>query len=78
MQQRRSGGDHAEGPEGRAEQVDEYEVLRRDEMPRVEVHIVRSGNKPGGIGEPGVPPIGGIILKCAILLRDFRWNIRWF
>lgn len=37
---------------------DGYEVLRIDEMPKVEVHIVPSANKPSGVGEPGVPPIG--------------------
>ncbi len=30
--------------------------LRMDEMPKVEVHIVASGEKSGGVGEPGTPP----------------------
>ena len=44
---------------GRVEQgnFDDYEMLRMRDMPRVEVHIVASGEKPGGVGEPGVPPI---------------------
>jgi isoquinoline 1-oxidoreductase beta subunit len=37
---------------------DGYEVLRLDEMPKVEVHIVPSTERPTGVGEPGVPPIG--------------------
>lgn len=37
---------------------DGYEVLRIEEMPKVEVHIVPSTSKPSGVGEPGVPPIG--------------------
>ncbi|MGH6958954.1 MAG: xanthine dehydrogenase family protein molybdopterin-binding subunit, partial [Dongiaceae bacterium] len=37
---------------------DGYEVLRLDEMPAVEVHIVPSTEPPTGVGEPGVPPIG--------------------
>jgi isoquinoline 1-oxidoreductase beta subunit len=37
---------------------DGYGVLRFDEMPRVEVHIVPSTERPTGVGEPGVPPIG--------------------
>ncbi len=37
---------------------DGYEVLRIEEMPQVEVHIVPSAAKPTGVGEPGVPPIG--------------------
>jgi isoquinoline 1-oxidoreductase subunit beta len=35
----------------------DYAVLRMNEMPPVEVHIVASTEKPSGIGEPGVPPI---------------------
>ncbi len=44
---------------GGAEQSNfhDYEMLRIDEMPAVEVHIVPSSEDPGGIGEPGVPPI---------------------
>lgn len=37
---------------------DGYEVLRLDEMPEVEVHILPSAERPTGVGEPGVPPIG--------------------
>jgi len=35
----------------------DYTVLRIDQMPKVEVHIVPSAEKPTGVGEPGVPPI---------------------
>lgn len=35
----------------------DYPVLRIAEMPKVEVHIVPSADKPTGVGEPGVPPI---------------------
>lgn len=35
----------------------DYPVVRMNEMPVVEVHIVQSTEKQGGIGEPGVPPI---------------------
>jgi isoquinoline 1-oxidoreductase beta subunit len=31
----------------------DYRVVRIDEMPVIEVHLVRNGEKPGGIGEPG-------------------------
>ena len=45
--------------DGRVEQGNfhDYPVLRMNEMPKVEVHIVNSTEKPGGIGEPGTPPI---------------------
>jgi isoquinoline 1-oxidoreductase beta subunit len=39
-------------------------VLRIDEMPKVEVHIVQSKEKPGGIGEPGVPPIAPAVANA--------------
>jgi isoquinoline 1-oxidoreductase beta subunit len=35
----------------------DYQVLRINEMPTIEVHIVPSTEKPTGVGEPGVPPI---------------------
>ncbi|MCB2016327.1 MAG: xanthine dehydrogenase family protein molybdopterin-binding subunit [Hydrogenophaga sp.] len=45
--------------DGRVEQgnFNDYPVLRTNEMPKVEVHIVKSSEKPGGIGEPGTPPL---------------------
>lgn len=36
---------------------DDYKVIRMSEIPDIEVHIVESKEKMGGIGEPGVPPI---------------------
>lgn len=47
--------------DGRVEQSNfhDYRMVRIDEMPRIEVHLVESGEAPGGIGEPGttvVPP----------------------
>jgi isoquinoline 1-oxidoreductase subunit beta len=35
----------------------QYNVLRINETPIMEIHIVESGEKPGGVGEPGLPPI---------------------
>ncbi len=43
---------------------DSYPVLRIDEMPKVEVHIVPSQEAPGGIGEPGVPPLAPAIANA--------------
>ena len=43
---------------------DSYEVLRLDEMPKVEVHIVPSTERPTGVGEPGVPPIGPAVANA--------------
>ena len=40
---------------GRVEQSNfsDYRVLRMNETPPIEVHLVRNGEAPGGIGEPG-------------------------
>jgi isoquinoline 1-oxidoreductase subunit beta len=45
--------------EGEVQQgnFDRYRILRIDEMPVVEVHIVPSTEAPTGVGEPGVPPL---------------------
>jgi isoquinoline 1-oxidoreductase beta subunit len=34
----------------------DYHIIRMSEIPDIEVHIVKSNEKIGGIGEPGVPP----------------------
>jgi isoquinoline 1-oxidoreductase beta subunit len=52
--------------DGRVEQsnFNDYRVLRMDEMPRVEVHIVPSSEHPTGVGEPGVAPIGPAVANA--------------
>jgi len=51
---------------GRVEQdnFNNYRVLRINEMPKVEVHIVPSGEAPTGVGEPGVAPIGPAVANA--------------
>ena len=41
--------------EGRVEQTNfgDYRVLRISESPQIEVHLIKSAEAPGGIGEPG-------------------------
>jgi isoquinoline 1-oxidoreductase subunit beta len=41
---------------GRVEQSNfhDYRMLRIDQVPKIEVHVVKSGEAPGGIGEAGV------------------------
>jgi isoquinoline 1-oxidoreductase beta subunit len=45
--------------DGRVEQTnfDTYQVLRMNEVPAIEVHIVQSAEPPGGMGEPGTSAI---------------------
>jgi isoquinoline 1-oxidoreductase beta subunit len=44
---------------GRVEQQNfpDYEVVRMAQAPRVEVHLVQGAEPPGGVGEPGAPPL---------------------
>jgi isoquinoline 1-oxidoreductase beta subunit len=51
---------------GRTQQSNfhDYPLLRMDEMPVVEVHIVSSDESPRGIGEMGVPPIAPAVANA--------------
>ncbi len=41
-----------------------YQVLRMNQMPEVEVHIVESNENPTGVGEPGTPPIAPAVINA--------------
>jgi isoquinoline 1-oxidoreductase beta subunit len=60
--------------DGRAAQrnFDTYRSLRIHEMPRVEVHIVASNEKPSGVGEPGVPPLAPAVANAVAKLGGPR------
>jgi isoquinoline 1-oxidoreductase subunit beta len=49
-----------------------YKVLRLDEMPVVEVHLVPSSERPGGAGEPGTPPIAPAVANAVFALTGQR------
>ena len=51
---------------GRAQEsnFDKYDMLRINEMPKIEVHIVNSEHDPGGIGEAAVPPIAPAVANA--------------
>lgn len=42
----------------------DYKVMRMNEMPKVEVHIVESTEKIGGVGEPGLPPVAPAVTNA--------------
>ena len=42
----------------------DYPLLRINEMPAIDVHIVPSTAKPSGVGEPGVPPIAPAVANA--------------
>ncbi len=50
----------------------DYQVLRLHEMPVVEVHILPSSEKPGGIGETGVPPTAPAVANAVYALTGQR------
>ena len=50
----------------------EYRSLRIHEMPEVEVRIIASTEKPSGVGEPGVPPIGPAVANALAALGHGR------
>ncbi|NIB42210.1 xanthine dehydrogenase family protein molybdopterin-binding subunit [Pseudomaricurvus alkylphenolicus] len=39
----------------------DYPMVRMDDSPQIEVHIIESDEDPTGVGEPGVPPIAAAI-----------------
>jgi isoquinoline 1-oxidoreductase beta subunit len=50
----------------------DYPVLRMHEMPKVSVHIVSSGAKMGGVGEPATPPIAPAVANAVYALTKHR------
>ncbi|HEX9391793.1 MAG TPA: xanthine dehydrogenase family protein molybdopterin-binding subunit [Usitatibacteraceae bacterium] len=51
----------------------DYPVLRLNEMPKCEVHIVETGAKsPTGVGEPGTPPIAPAVANAVFALTGKR------
>jgi isoquinoline 1-oxidoreductase subunit beta len=43
---------------------DTYEPIRMSDMPRIEVYIAQSTEKPTGVGEPGVPPVAAAVANA--------------
>ena len=41
-------------------------------MPKVEGYTVKSKEKPGGIGQPGVQPIAAAVCNALLALTDKR------
>ncbi len=60
--------------QGRAEQrnFNDYRVLRLNELPEIDVHIVPSGAAPGGIGETGVPPVAPAVCNAVFAATGKR------
>jgi len=63
--------------DGRVEQdnFNSYRVLRINEMPKVEVHIVPSTEPPTGVGEPGVAPLGPAVANALFAATGKRVHV---
>lgn len=59
---------------GRVEQTNfhDYPILRIHEMPAIEVHVIESGAKMGGIGEPATAPIAPAVANAVFALTGKR------
>ncbi|HVH83345.1 MAG TPA: molybdopterin cofactor-binding domain-containing protein, partial [Steroidobacteraceae bacterium] len=60
--------------DGRVDQAnfDTYPMLKLAQTPAIEVHIVESGAKLGGIGEPGTPPIAPAVANALFAATGTR------
>jgi isoquinoline 1-oxidoreductase beta subunit len=59
---------------GRVEQSNfhDYRVLRLPDMPEVQVEVLESGAKMGGIGEPATAPISAAVANAVYALTKQR------
>ncbi len=51
---------------------DRYRVLRMDEMPAIEIHMVESRAHPSGIGEGALPPLAPAVTNALFAARGVR------
>jgi isoquinoline 1-oxidoreductase beta subunit len=60
--------------DGRIEQSNfhQYKLLRMPETPKIEMHIVNSTEKPGGIGEPGMALLSPTVANAVYALTGKR------
>jgi isoquinoline 1-oxidoreductase beta subunit len=60
--------------DGRVEQSNfhDYRILRMSEAPKIEVEIVKSGEAPGGIGEPGTAGVGAALTNAVFAATGVR------
>ncbi|MDO7085172.1 molybdopterin cofactor-binding domain-containing protein [Pseudocolwellia sp. AS88] len=53
---------------------DSYRLVRMNEVPPIEVEILPSHEPPGGVGEPGVPPIAPAICNAIFAATGNRYR----
>ncbi len=52
----------------------DYSELRMNEAPEIDVHLVKSKDTMGGIGEPGLPPIAPAVANALYKAIDVRMH----
>ncbi len=55
-----------------AESFADQPILLLPSMPKVEVHIVPSDLPPGGVGEPGLPPLAPAVANAVFAATGKR------
>lgn len=50
----------------------DYPIMRLSETPEVTVHLIPSAEAPGGVGEPGTPPIAPAVANAVYALTKKR------
>jgi isoquinoline 1-oxidoreductase beta subunit len=50
----------------------DYPVLRMNEVPKVTTKVIVTDNKPGGIGEAGLPPVAPAVANAVFKLTGKR------
>jgi isoquinoline 1-oxidoreductase beta subunit len=60
--------------DGRAveQNFDTYKMPRMTDIPEIEVHVMDNDEKPGGVGEPGLPPFAPALANAIFDLTGMR------
>jgi isoquinoline 1-oxidoreductase subunit beta len=61
-----------EGSVVRQRNFPDYPMLKMADAPRVETHLIQSTRAPGGVGEPGTPPIAPALANALFALTGKR------
>jgi isoquinoline 1-oxidoreductase beta subunit len=63
---------HAQGRRIEQANFDTYEMLRMNEAPAIEVHLIASTEAPGGMGEPTTAAIAPAVVNAIFGARGKR------
>ncbi len=54
---------------------EDYPVLSMREAPQIQVHILAGSETPGGVGEPGVPPVAPAVANALFAATGLRLRV---